>query len=125
MLLFSCVVSFRNDSNGDGRRLRRYIHTLHAEVSGGTLLRGPDEAVEIAGEAGVAETEISEKVDQLCRRQSAGDSTGPELDVGANLGRELFLNDDVGDLQPPAWAEYSPDFAERLLLVGRQIEDAV
>jgi hypothetical protein len=35
---------------------------------------------------------------ELCLRQSASDSSGPKVDVAANVFREGRLNNDVGEL---------------------------
>jgi hypothetical protein len=40
--------------------------------------------------------------DELCFQQSAGDSTGPEIDVSQRAVGKDFANDDVRDLRTTA-----------------------
>ena len=67
--------------------------------------------------------------DQLPRvlslEESTGNSPGPEIDAIAGVLRDFRVDDDVGDLQPPAGLEDTVDLVEDGVLVGHEVNDAV
>src|SRR5437773_10103212 len=68
------------------------VHGVNVEVSRDVFLRGSAEAVEPLDDPHVHEAGPGQPIGQLCLRQSAGDSAGPEVDVLAYLIRELRLH---------------------------------
>src|SRR4029453_4505824 len=83
------------------------------------------ETIEALGDGDILEAEATEERDETCLRQSAGDSTAPEIDVAANRLRELRRDHDVSVQELPPGLEHPEHLAEGLFLVGRQIQDAV
>jgi hypothetical protein len=75
-------------------------------------------------DAHLDEAHFAEEPNQLCLRQSTCDSTGPQIDVAADLLRELAADDDVAELKPSARTEHARDLFERGLFVRHQVEDA-
>ena len=57
--------------------------------------------------------------------QRAGDAADPRLHVGAQIGRQLALGDDVGDGEAAARLQHPVGLAQHLPLVAGQIDDAV
>jgi len=61
---------------------------------------------------------MPEKRDKLCLRQSASDSTGPQINIAANRFRQLARDDDVAVQEPSSGPENPEDLSERLFLSG-------
>ena len=68
---------------------------------------------------------MPEKHDKLCLRQSAGDSTGPQIDITANRIRRLGGDHNVSVQELSPGLENPEDLAEGPFLIRRQIQDAV
>ena len=49
----------------------------------------------------------------------------PQFHVPAHLARHLAVHHHVRDREPSAWLEHAKGFAQRRVLVGRQVDDAV
>ena len=64
------------------------------------------------------ETEIAQERHELCLRQSAGDSTGPKIDVAPGILAEFGIEDYVGKLKPSARTQDPPNLGERSLFLG-------
>jgi hypothetical protein len=62
------------------------------------------------------EPEIDQERHELCLRQSAGDSTGPKIDVAPDVIAELGIDDDVGKVKPSARTQDPPNLRERSIL---------
>jgi hypothetical protein len=60
---------------------------------------------------------LSEKRNKLCLRQSAGDSTGPQVDVAADRLGQLRGDNDVAVQELSPRLENPEDFAKGLFLV--------
>jgi hypothetical protein len=61
----------------------------------------------------------------LSLEERAGDSPSPEIDAPAGVFRDLAVDDDVGELEPAAWAKYAIDLIHDRVLVGDEVEYAV
>jgi len=70
---------------------------------GDGFLRRAPKAVESLLQDDALKTDLAEKRDELCLRQSAGDSTGPEIDVPSNGFRQLVRHHDVAIQELAAW----------------------
>jgi hypothetical protein len=66
-----------------------------------------------------------EKRNKLCLRQSAGDSTGPQVDIAADRLGQLRGDNYVAIQELPARLENPEDFAKGLFLVRREVQHAV
>ena len=62
---------------------------------GDSFLRRASKAVESLIQHDTSEPDVREERDELCLRQSAGDSTGPEVDVASDGFRQLVGDDNV------------------------------
>ena len=49
-------------------------------------------------DANLLKTQVLQERHELCLRQSAGDSTGPQVDVPANVLAEFTIEHDIGKL---------------------------
>ena len=78
---------------------------------------------------GVIETSVSPTASRPSRNSEIDRAPGDAADVGAALGALLgaqrVLGDDVADPDPAAGPQHSRDLAEHGRLVGRQVDDAV
>src|SRR5438093_467328 len=95
-----------------GCRLPRVgIHAQHAVFPCDMFLRRATEAIEPFPDSDAAEPDVLKHAKKLCLRQSAGDSTGPEVDVTPDRFRELARHDDIAIQELPAGLEHAKDFA--------------
>src|SRR5262245_24160527 len=96
----------------------RQVRTHDAILSGRGLLGRTLEALEASGDGDFREAGRSKYVDHLCFQQSAGDSTGPQVDIAEAVLRQDFADDDVANLRPAAGLEHARDLGDRALLLG-------
>jgi hypothetical protein len=68
---------------------------------------------------------MPEKRDKLCLRHSAGNSTGPQIDIAANRLRQLGGDRDVPVEELSPRLENPEDLTEGLFLIRRQVQHAV
>src|SRR2546428_10667945 len=87
----------------------RHIHASDAEFPCRLFFGGAAKAVVGVSDPNVSESSCDERVDELCLRQSTGNSTGPEFDVASDLWRKLDTGHDVGDLDASAWPQHPRD----------------
>ena len=88
---------------------------------GDGFLRRAPKAVEALPQHNVLKTDLPEKRNELCLRQSASNSTRPEVDVPSNGFGQLVRHDDVAIEKLPAWLQNPEDFAERLPLIRGEV----
>lgn len=89
------------------------------------LFRGGPKGVEPGSNSDVLESQTNPSFDELCLRQSAGDSTGPEVDIRPDVLAQLRLHHNVGKMQPATWTQHAGDLGESDLLLGYQVQDTV
>src|SRR5262245_17646089 len=116
---------FTRVSSTPARFRREDIHSDDAILQGHAFLRCSPKTVEVLTHGDIFKADVAKQRDQLCLRQSAGDSTGPEVDVAPDRLRELARHDDVPIQELAAWLENPKDLAERLSLVRRQAQDSI
>lgn len=58
---------------------------------------------------------------ELCLRQSAGDSTGPQVDVAVSILGQRNIQRDIAELQTPSRFQNAKNFGKREFLLGYQI----
>ena len=104
---------------------RKHIHAVHAELARRFLLGCRTKTIEPGGNVYVLETNMLQIANELCLRQSAGDSTGPQVDVAADILGQLDIKRDVPEIQPTARFEYPNDLGEPEFLLGHEIEHTV
>src|SRR5207249_8437539 len=92
---------------------------------GDALLRRSTEAVKTFLRDDALKSELRQEPDELCLRQSARDSTGPEIDVPSDRFRQLVRDDDVAIQELTAWLQDTEHLTERLSLVGRKVQHSV
>src|SRR5206468_9362869 len=91
---------------GLSRLARVNVHARHAVFSRDAFFRHAAEAIEVFLHAHFPETHETQKDDELCLRQSAGNSTRPKIDVAPDRFGELVGNDNVGVQKVTAWSEH-------------------
>jgi hypothetical protein len=101
------------------------IHASDAIFCRDSLLGGASKTIEALLYDDSFEAEVPEKRHKLCLRQSAGDSTGPQIDVAANRLRQLGRDDNVSIQELSSWLENPEDLSEGPILIRRQIQHAV
>lgn len=78
---------------------RKHVHSVHAKFAGSPLLGCRAEAIKPRGDTNDFQTDLRQTSNQLCLRQSAGDSTGPQIDVAAGVLGEFHVNRYIGQVQ--------------------------
>ena len=73
-----------------------HVHSDHAVLACNALFRRVVETIESIGHRDIPEPDLREERDQLCLRQSPGDSTGPQVDVAPDGFRQFAGDHDVG-----------------------------
>ena len=116
------MFSFEDDGSS---AMSQQIDAHHAVAAGGFFFRCAGETVEPFGDCDVGEAGVRKRGDKLCFQQSAGDSSGPEIDILSRVFRELGSDHDVGDLHAPSWFQHAPDLGDGRLLIGHQVQHAV
>ena len=96
----------------------REIHADDAVPARGPLFRSGLEAVEPIRDPHVGKSGLRERRDQLCFQQSAGDSTGPEIDILARVLRQLDAEHDVRDLYSASRFQDTLDLGDGGSLLG-------
>jgi len=104
---------------------RKDVGAMDAVFPGCSLLGGRPEAIKSFQDADLFKPHPLEDVDHLCLRQSAGNSTRPEVDVSPSVFREFDIQQDVGHLKSATRPEHAHDFREGALLLGHEIEHAI
>ncbi len=102
-----------------------HVGASHAVLPGCALFLGATKAVEVGRYANVFKTQVAQERHQLCLRQSAGDSSGPQVDVAANVLAEFGVKHYIGKLQPAAGTQQAAYLSERFLFFGDEVEHAV
>ena len=98
---------------------------MHSVFARCVLFGCSAEAVEALNDGYVFQPVMGQGGNKLCLRQSAGDSTDPEIHVAANVLRKGRVYGDIAEVEPASWLEDTRDFLERLLLFGNQIQHAI
>jgi len=78
------------------------VYAVNTVAAGCLFLAGSLETVETFPDGHVAQTVAGEGANELCFQQSARNSTRPKLDVGAGIVRELRVQGNIRNLDPPA-----------------------
>jgi hypothetical protein len=100
----------------------KYIHAVYAVSTRSPLLRGCAEAIKPAGEGDVLQPDLGQISEELCLRQSAGDSTCPQVDIAADVLREFHVQRDVGQVQATSGLKHAHNFREGAFFLGDQVE---
>jgi hypothetical protein len=102
-----------------------HVGPANAVFQGGVFLFGALEAVEVGRYAYVLKAQVAQEREELCLRQSAGDSTGPQVDIAASFVAEFGVEHYICKLQPAAGPQHAADLGKRFLLFWDQVEHAV
>src|SRR5688572_4067048 len=89
------------------------------------LTRGALEWLASADDCNVDESGGLDQRDVLSFQESAADSGSPDRNVLAARRGDVFVDDDVGDLQPATVLQHAECFAEHGVLARAEIDDAV
>ena len=109
-----------------GTRLaRKHVYTVDAVFASCLLLRGCPEAIKTTGDPNLLQADLRQVFHELCLRQSAGDSTGPKVDVSAGVLGELNIESDVRKVKASAGFQYSDDLCKSAILLWNEVKDAV
>jgi hypothetical protein len=101
------------------------IHGEYAIALRCLFLAGSSEAVKVRDHTGLLESRGSKRRDKLCFQQSAGDSTGPEVDVSDHRFGQLPPDDDVGELHAAIRFQHSGNLVDGRSFPRNQIQHAV
>ena len=79
-----------------------HIDPVDAKLPRCVLLRRRAKTVEPGGHAHVFKPDSFQVIDELCLRQSACDSAGPEIDVTAGFFWKFDIQNDISQVKPAA-----------------------
>jgi hypothetical protein len=108
-----------------GRFTRKHVDAMHPVLPSCSLLGSCAKTIEPRSNTNVLETDLHQIRNDLCLRQSAGDSTSPKIDIAEGILRELDIQGDIGQVKAPAGFQYSDDLGKAALFLRHEIEDAV
>src|SRR6266511_3370857 len=98
---------------------------MHSVFACCLLFGSSAEAIEALNDTCGLQPVMGQGGNELCLRQSAGNSTDPEIDVAAYVLRKRRVYSDIAEVETPARLEDTRNFFERLLLFGNQVQHAV
>ncbi len=75
---------------------------MHSILARRPLFGGRAETVKTRCDTNILKADLRQIVNELCLRQSAGDSTGPQVDITAGILAEFNIQGDVGKVQTAA-----------------------
>jgi hypothetical protein len=101
------------------------VHTRDTVLTRDPLFRRAAEGIEVLGNANGSETDRLQYHDELCLRQSAGDSTSPEINIAPDRLGQFVCDDDVPVEELTTRLENPKHFGECLSLIWGQIQHAV
>src|SRR6185437_9913038 len=84
--VFGIAISLRNKLGG---LPPEHVHPMHTILAGCSLLGCGAKTIEPRRDANLLQADLAQIRNDLCLRQSACDSTGPEIDVTEGVFREL------------------------------------
>jgi hypothetical protein len=71
---------------------------VHAKLARGLLLGCRAKTIEPGGDVHFLQANPPQIRNELCLRQSAGDSTGPQVDIAADILRELHVKRYISEM---------------------------
>ena len=77
---------------------RKHVHAVHAKLARRLLLGCRAKTIEPGDDVHVFQVNPLQIRNELCLRQSAGDSSSPDTDGAADVFREGCLDRDVGEV---------------------------
>jgi hypothetical protein len=83
-------------AHSSNRLARKHVDAVHPVLASCLLLGGCTETIKTRGDTDILEPDLSQIPNELCLRQSAGDSTSPEINVTEGLLRKFHIEDDIG-----------------------------
>ena len=72
------------------------VGTPHAILPRRVFLRRAAEAIKVPAQAHILESQIAQEGEELCLRQSTGDSTRPQINVAAHILAKFAVDDNIG-----------------------------
>jgi len=91
--------SIRAASYRGKRFARKHVYPVHPVLAGCLLLRCRAEAIKSRSDLDLLQASLRQIRNELCLRQSTGDSTGPQIDVAAGVLWEFHSNAEVNHSQ--------------------------
>lgn len=81
---------------------RKSVDTVHSILARRPLLRSRPKAIKTRRDTDLLKADLRQIFNELCLRQSAGDSTGPQIDIAAGILGEFHIQGDIGQVQAAA-----------------------
>ena len=102
-----------------------HIRAPHTVLACRVFLLRTIETIEVSRYAHLLKPKIAQERNELCLRQSAGDSTRPQVNVASNVLTEFDIQHYIAKLQSSARTEHTADLCERFLFFRDQVENAI
>lgn len=96
------------------------VHPVHSVFASSFFFGGAAEAIKTCGNADILQADLRQVLNEFCLRQSATDSTGPEIDVPAGILGEFDIQGDIGQVKAPARLQHPHDFSKTAILLRKR-----
>jgi len=83
-------------AHSSNRLARKYVDAVHSVLASCILLGGCAETIKTRGDTDILQPDLRQISNELCLRQSTGDSTSQEINVAERVLRKLHIEDDIG-----------------------------
>ena len=104
---------------------RKYVHPVDSELAGDLFLGCRAEAVKPRGDMHLLKADRQQIINELCLRQSARDSPGPQINVTAGILREFDIQGNISQVKAAAGSQHPHDFAKPSFLLRDEVQDTV
>ena len=116
---------FRGISPRGERLAGKHIHTVYSVFARSPLLGCGAETIKARGDVDFRQPNAREIFDELCLRQSAGDSTCPQIDVAPGVLWKLDIEGNIRQMEAAPALENADDFGKRAFLLRHEVQDAI
>ena len=89
-------------ARASNRFSRKHVDSVHSILSRRPLLGSRTKTIKTRCDTNILKADLRQIFNELCLRQSAGDSTGPQIDIAAGILGEFDIQCDIGKVQAAA-----------------------
>jgi len=97
------------------------VYAVDGELRCDSFFRCFAEAVEAVDDPHVREPDLLKQSNHLCLRQSARDSTGPQVDIVSNILVQRHVHGDIGEEEPATRTQHARDLGVGFPLVRHKV----
>ena len=105
--------------------MRKHVYAVHTILEGRSFFGGCTETVKTHHDPDVFQADLRQIPDELCLRQSTGNSTSPKIDIAPSVLREFHIQGNIGKVKAAARLENPDNFTKAEFLLGDEVQDAI